>query len=71
MNLKAAAIIANVRGSDLASRFGVSPGTISKWLARRTPVPDRIKAEFAKMIGVEVCDLLPVPETECEEAGRQ
>lgn len=61
MNLKAAAVIADVKGRDIACRFGVTAGTASKWLNRGLPVPDRHKAEFAAMIGVMVDDLLPEP----------
>ena len=58
-NLKAAAIIAGVRAADLADQFGVWPQTVSRWLNRKLPVPDKYKREFAAKIGVGVDDLLP------------
>ncbi len=59
MNLKAAAVIAGLRGTEIARRFGVSNGQVSKWLNRLAQVPDKNKAEFAAMLGIKVEDLLP------------
>lgn len=64
INLKAAAVMAGVKGIDVAERFGVAPQTASKWINRLAPVPDRCKAGFAKMLGVTLDDLLPEPTTE-------
>jgi transcriptional regulator with XRE-family HTH domain len=58
-NLKAASVEAGLTGVVLAARFRVSPQTISKWLNRRVPVPDKRKKEFAAVIGVDIEDLLP------------
>lgn len=65
MNLKARAIDENLKGIELAQRFNVSTQTVSKWLNRKAPVPDRHKAEFAALLKVRVEDLLPV--TRCAE----
>ena len=52
------------RGRHRSYCFDVSPQTASKWLNRLAPVPDRHKAEFSRMIGVRLEDLLPSNETE-------
>lgn len=68
MNLKAAAVIAEVKGLDIARRFDVTPGTVSKWLSRQLPIPDRHKADFAAMLRIRIDDLLPDSKTESENA---
>lgn len=61
MNLRARAIDADLKGKDIALRFNVSTQTVSKWLNRKAPVPDRHKVAFAELLRVKVEDLLPAP----------
>jgi hypothetical protein len=70
-NLRAAAIEAGVKGVDLARHFRVAPQTVSKWLARRTSVPDKLKREFASMIGVDVAELVPPKPIENTRGGER
>ena len=58
-SLRGAAFDAKIKGAELARHFGVTPAAVSKWLNRKTPVPDKYKREFARMIGVDVTELLP------------
>lgn len=63
-NLRAAAVEAGVKGTDIARHFSVSPQTVSKWLTRRITVPDKHKRELARLLRTDVADLVP-PEPEC------
>lgn len=70
-NLRAYAMLADLTNRDIADAFGEPAQKISRWLTRRTPVPDHYKARLAKMIGVTVEDLLPCSEIESGPTDEQ
>lgn len=64
-------MLADLTNKDIAEAFGEPAQKISRWLTRRTPVPDRHKAKLAAMIGVTVEDLLPRSECESGSTSKQ
>lgn len=63
MDLKQAAERASMTGAEIASSLGVTGATASRWLNRKSAVPDTMKRRFADLLGITVDDLLPEPTT--------
>lgn len=59
MDLKLCAKGLGLKQKHIAANLGVSEGTISKWLNRNEVIPTIYLLPLARMLEIEVTDLLP------------
>lgn len=59
MNLKDAAKEAGLSGADIARKMGVTEATVSRWLSRRDAVSPKYIKKLAKLLRVDLAEVLP------------